>query len=195
MELLDFESCLKILEDEAEYTREFQGCGQFFRGDEDYDDDGDEGGYYEEDYGPRPGRFKREVNVSAYIEGLKMRVACTKAAEELLTEKASQLKKLVLAFEYQAPSLTAQVARDNEQASRHNLEACPETSKKALKCETLALKAQQRTIADLATRYFLPVHGYAAQSPEDGWFLKPSAFLGLNPATNASMPQPSSHHQ
>ena len=142
MEQIDFESCLKILEDEAEYSQEFQGCGQFFRGDEDYDDDGDEG-YYEEEYEsrPRPGRFKREINVSAYIEGLKMRAACTKAAEDLLTEKASQLKKLVLAFEYQAPSLNAQVTRDNEQAQRQNLETCPETSKRTLKCETQALRA------------------------------------------------------
>jgi len=38
--------------------------------------------------------------VSAYIEGLKKRVTTSKATEELLTEKASQIKKLVLAFEY-----------------------------------------------------------------------------------------------
>lgn len=64
-------------------------------------------------------RFKREVNVSAYLEGLKRRITlgATERGKKSIDEafdKQTSLRKLVLAYEYQASSRDAQIARDNE---------------------------------------------------------------------------------
>lgn len=53
--------------------------------------------------------FHREINVSAYIEGIKRRVALAmppakKGIIEEAFDKSQVLKKLILAYEYAAPS-------------------------------------------------------------------------------------------
>jgi hypothetical protein len=79
-------------------------------------------------------RFQKEVNVSAYLEGLRRCVQLAlqdnlkafgkRAVQqtgnmgqlEELSEKAQQLKKLVISYDYQAPSKEEQILRDNEVA-------------------------------------------------------------------------------